>query len=228
MRMPRPANRRAAWMLPLLMNFRPVLAVVAHAAAAAAAGGVEMPPAALKSDDGYDDATGGLGQTVHVQPWGANAVRLQVFPGKQLGNISSLGYLQHAPRVAATTEDGNRSNIHATVDANGLITVTRPSDGATLLSQTAIGELRGTAGAAGRGALSMALQVAGTHHHRFYGGGCRCGGGLAFGNGAGGGRMLNAGRNGTANTSRDLHWGALLGNLPTGPTQGGISAQCGA
>eukprot|EP01052_Picozoa_sp_SAG31_P012722 SAG31_NODE_749_length_12378_cov_8.688818_7_plen_188_part_00 len=40
--------------------------------------------------------------------------------------------------------------------------------------------------------------------------------------------MLNAGRNGTTNTSRDLHWGALLGNLPTGPTQGGISAQCGA
>lgn len=73
--------------------------------------------------------------TVRVDPWGSNAVRVRMVPpGGNPAVQPPLSGLGPTPPPAAP----GASNIAASVDANGLVTVTRVSDGAVLVKQTGI------------------------------------------------------------------------------------------
>ena len=168
-------------------------------------------------------------QQVHVQQWGANGVRVQIYPTAAApANTSALGYLLPNPgNIQASQASGN---IQASVGSDGRVTVTRPSDGATLLTQAGPLSVGAARTSAPLPPLSLTLAVGdkASHTRRFFGGGCRCGGGCEWGGGCGagdGGNMINPGRNGSA-TAADLHFGTPIGNAP-GPTAGGLGSQCG-
>jgi hypothetical protein len=166
-------------------------------------------------------------QHTAVDPWGNDAVRIRLYPrGAPTTPDDALGYLLPSPAGASPHHAAtSSSNIKVAVSASTeFITVSR-DDGEVLLTQTTpltSGEPRpdGTMGING----SLAV-LAGKPDLRFFGGGCRCGGGYTPEDGHGGGAMINTGD--TSHGAADLHFGVPIGLAP-GPTPGGIGSQCGA
>jgi len=175
-------------------------------------------------------------QQVHVQPYGANAIRVRIWPAGATPSLTNAGYLLPPPASAdpgawlggaagARTASGN---IEAVATPGGFA-IRRVSDNATLLAQRsplAVGD----ASADGRAPMNISLSVGTTPSAalRFFGGGCRCGGGFTPADGHDGGGMLNAGRNGSKGASADLHFGVPIGLAPSPRgIQGGVGSQCG-
>lgn len=186
-------------------------------------------------------------QLLHVSPYGANAVRVRMFAQQPAaGALSNPGFLLPAPDAAAAAGDSSdesppadpdgawlhsgaavsSGNIEVVSSAAGGFTVRRVSDGAALLTAQAGALAAGAPGADGRAQLNATLGVAVGGGLRFYGGGCRCGGGFNQADGHDGGDMTNPGRNASA----DLSFGVPIGLAPSphipGMT-GGLGSQCG-
>lgn len=93
---------------------------------------------------------------VRIRNWGANAVRVTIVPaGGNPNVVPPLSGLNEVPPAASGT-----SNIVAASDVNGLVTVTRVSDGAVLLKQTSLVYGTPPAGAS-QGTQSAQLTFAG-------------------------------------------------------------------
>ena len=177
---------------------------------------------------------------LHVAPYGDNAVRVRLFAHQPTAvALSNPGYLLPAPAAASESPPADRGgawlrsgvavssgNIEVVSSGAGGFTVRRISDGAPLLSAQSGALAAGTPSADGRAQLNASLGVAIGAGLRFYGGGCRCGGGYNRADGHDGGDMTNPGRNASA----DLSFGVPIGLAPSphipGMT-GGLGSQCG-
>lgn len=192
--------------------------------------------------------TAASSQLLHVAPYGANAVRVRMFAQQPtVAALSNPGYLLPPPAaddlatarasVLAPPADQDGAwlrsgvavasgNIEVVLSGAGGFTVRRISDGATLLTARSGALAAGTPSADGRAQLNATLGVATGTGLRFYGGGCRCGGGYNQHDGHDGGDMTNPGRNASA----DLSFGVPIGLAPSpqipGMT-GGLGSQCG-
>lgn len=184
-------------------------------------------------------------QVVHAQPYGTNAVRVRLFaqyPTER--QLAIRGYLLPAPaaergsgedaaagKVLCPERSGTTvtsGNIEVSLSASEGVTLRRVSDGQTLLAQA--GPISASAlGADGRAQLNASLRVEATNRTqlRFFGGGCKCGGGFNREDGHDGGAMINTGRTG----SEDLVFGVPIGRAPSphipGMT-GGLGSQWSA
>lgn len=161
-------------------------------------------------------------QVVHAQPYGINAVRVRLFAQQPTAHqLANPGYLLPDPAVdreyatagrrlytsGETASTVSSGNIEASLTASQGVRVRRISDGKTLLAQEAPISA-GTTGVDGRSQLNASLRVEiDAAQLRFYGGGCKCGGGFNRQDGHDGGAMLNGGRTG----SEDLHFGVPIG-----------------
>lgn len=161
-------------------------------------------------------------QVVHAQPYGINAVRVRLFAQQPTAHqLANPGYLLPDPAVdreyatagrrlytsGETASTVSSGNIEASLTASQGVRVRRISDGKTLLAQEAPISA-GTTGVDGRAQLNASLRVEiDAAQLRFYGGGCKCGGGFNRQDGHDGGAMLNGGRTG----SEDLHFGVPIG-----------------
>ena len=148
-------------------------------------------------------------QVLHVMPYGTNAVRVRMFAQQPtVAALSSVGYLLPAPAAADDPGRANESsradqdgawlrygvvvasgNIEVVSSGAGGFTVRRISDGATLLMAQSGALSAGTPSSDGRAQLNATLGVATSTGLRFYGGGCRCGGGYNQHDGHDGGDM---------------------------------------
>ena len=173
-------------------------------------------------------------QVVHAQPYGTNALRVRLFPRQPTArDLANPGYLLPAPAASAaegrSDEDaafaagkllspeqyGNTvtsGNLEVSLSTSEGVTLRRISDGQTLLTQATGPLSTSTLGADGRAQLNASLHVGiNSTQLRFYGGGCKCGGGFNRQDGHDGGAMLNAGRTG----SEDLFFGVPIGRAPS-------------
>ena len=142
------------------------------------------------------------------------------------------GAREMRPEVA-TPSTGDKSalrvasgNIEAAVTASGGLRISRLSDNATLLLYDNPITV-GTTYPDGTAAINATLAVGNrgpAETLRFFGGGCRCGGGYRVQDHAGGGAMVNPGD--PSHGRADLHFGVPIG-MAKGPTTGGLGSQCG-
>ncbi len=129
---------------------RLLLAVAASAAASAAASSSSSFTGAVASGSSVLSlrvSASLSGSTVQVDPWGSNSLRVRIAaPGNPVADPPLMGLLPTPPLARGHGDavvDGDslsitNGNIRASVDpSSGLVTLTRPSDGVTLLRQTA-------------------------------------------------------------------------------------------
>ena len=148
-------------------------------------------------------------QHAAVDRWGLDAVRIRIYPKQQPSTPDpGRGYLlPPVPTTAATPA----SNIAVTVaQGTGYVTVTRLSD-STVLFQQRMPVATGTVRPDGTMAINatFAVMPAGSSSLRFFGGGCRCGGGFTPADNDEGGAMINTGD--ASHGRSDLHFGVPIG-----------------